>query len=78
MLDNIIDNAVKYSDAGTEIALSVRKTGTEMLFTVTDHGIGYLEKRPAAGIRTDVSFAAGTKIRSSGRRPGIIHLQGID
>ena len=40
VLDNIIDNAVKYSDAGTEIALSVRKTGPELLFTVTDHGMG--------------------------------------
>jgi len=40
VLDNLIDNAVKYSNAGAEIALSVRKTGNEMLFTVTDHGSG--------------------------------------
>jgi PAS domain S-box-containing protein len=44
VLDNIIDNAVKYSDSGTEITLSVRKTGTELLFTVTDHGTGIPKK----------------------------------
>ncbi len=44
VLDNVIDNAVKYSNAGTEITLSVQKTGKEMLFTVTDHGIGIPEK----------------------------------
>jgi PAS domain S-box-containing protein len=44
VLDNIIDNAAKYSDSGTEIALSVRKTGNELLFTVTDHGAGIPKK----------------------------------
>ncbi|MBA7694595.1 Adaptive-response sensory-kinase SasA [subsurface metagenome] len=40
VLDNIIDNAVKYSDDGTEVNLTVRQEGPELLFTVTDHGIG--------------------------------------
>ena len=40
VLDNIIDNAVKYSNPGTEIALSVQRTNNEILFTVTDHGTG--------------------------------------
>jgi PAS domain S-box-containing protein len=40
VLDNLMDNAVKYSDPGVEIGLSVRKDTTEMLFTVTDHGSG--------------------------------------
>jgi PAS domain S-box-containing protein len=40
VLDNILDNAVKYSDTGTEIALSVRNTGPDLLFTVADHGVG--------------------------------------
>ena len=40
VLDNIIDNAIKYSDTGTEITLSIRKNRDEMLFTVTDHGAG--------------------------------------
>ena len=44
VLDNIIDNAVKYSNPGTEIALSLRKAGNELLFTVTDHGVGISKK----------------------------------
>ncbi|MGD0780917.1 MAG: PAS domain S-box protein [Dehalococcoidales bacterium] len=44
VLDNVLDNAVKYSDAGTEITLSVRENGKEMLFSVADHGIGIPEK----------------------------------
>jgi PAS domain S-box-containing protein len=44
VLDNIIDNAVKYSNPGTEIALSIQKSGDEILFTVTDHGVGISEK----------------------------------
>ncbi|MCK4274048.1 MAG: PAS domain S-box protein [Dehalococcoidales bacterium] len=40
VLDNIIDNSVKYSDDGTEVNLAVRRQGPEMLFTVTDHGAG--------------------------------------
>jgi two-component system sensor histidine kinase VicK len=43
VLDNIINNAVKYSEPDTEIVLSVRENGDEMLFTVTDHGIGIPE-----------------------------------
>ncbi len=40
VLDHIINNAVKYSNPGTEIALSVQKTNNDILFTVTDHGVG--------------------------------------
>lgn len=40
VLDNLIDNAVKYSPAGTEIIISVKKTGRELLISVTDHGPG--------------------------------------
>jgi PAS domain S-box-containing protein len=44
VLENIINNAVKYSDAGTEITLAVRAVDNEMLFSVIDHGIGIPEK----------------------------------
>lgn len=40
VLDNIIDNASKYSEEGTEIVLTVRRSGHEILISVTDHGIG--------------------------------------
>lgn len=40
VLNQIIDNAARYSKAGTEIKLSVRKNKNEILFTLTDHGSG--------------------------------------
>jgi two-component system sensor histidine kinase KdpD len=44
VLDNVINNAIKYSNTGTEITLRVRTTDSEMIFSVTDHGIGIPEK----------------------------------
>jgi signal transduction histidine kinase len=44
VLDNIINNAVKFSNTGTEIKLSVRQVDDNMLFSVTDHGVGIPEK----------------------------------
>jgi PAS domain S-box-containing protein len=44
VLDNVIDNSVKYSDPGSEIIIAVRKSGKEVLFSVTDHGVGISEK----------------------------------
>jgi PAS domain S-box-containing protein len=44
VLDNVLNNAVKYSSPGTEIKLSVRQVDKDMLFSVTDHGVGIPEK----------------------------------
>jgi PAS domain S-box-containing protein len=44
VLDNLLDNSVKYSAAGTEISLSVRQNNNDLLFTVTDHGAGMSQK----------------------------------
>jgi PAS domain S-box-containing protein len=44
VLDNILNNAVKYSSPGTEIKLSARQVDKDMLFSVTDHGVGIPEK----------------------------------
>jgi PAS domain S-box-containing protein len=40
VLDNIIDNSIKYSDADTEVNLRIRRKGPELIFTITDHGTG--------------------------------------
>jgi len=40
VLDNLIDNACKYSKAGTEVVVSARRVGPEMLISVADQGIG--------------------------------------
>lgn len=39
-LTNLIDNAIKYSDPGGRVDVSVEVTEEEILLSVTDHGIG--------------------------------------
>lgn len=40
LLENIIDNAIKYSLPNTEVAVQVQNDGRFVQITVTDHGIG--------------------------------------
>lgn len=40
VLDNLMDNATKYSRAGTSIAVSARLQGSEVLIAIADRGIG--------------------------------------
>jgi len=40
VLDNIIDNAVKYSEAGTEIVVSLERKKDELVVSISDQGIG--------------------------------------
>ncbi|HEX8109406.1 MAG TPA: HAMP domain-containing sensor histidine kinase [Kofleriaceae bacterium] len=39
-LDNLLDNAAKYSDAGTPVTLAVQPNGTTIAFEIVDRGIG--------------------------------------
>ena len=40
VLDNLINNAVKYSPQGTEVTISAKKDGNEVQVCVADHGTG--------------------------------------
>ena len=40
VLDNLIDNAFKYSPAGTEITISAQRSGPDLLVSVADQGPG--------------------------------------
>ncbi len=40
VLDNLIDNAMKYSDEGTEVKVSAQKGRGELIISVTDQGRG--------------------------------------
>jgi len=40
VLDNIIDNAIRYSEKGTRVVIEARWAGSEMLVSVADQGIG--------------------------------------
>jgi two-component system OmpR family sensor kinase len=39
-IDNLLDNAAKYSDVGTPVTLAVHPNGTTVAFEIVDHGIG--------------------------------------
>jgi signal transduction histidine kinase len=39
-LDNLLDNAAKYSDAGTPVTLAIEPNGTTVAFEIVDRGIG--------------------------------------
>jgi len=40
VLDNLIDNAIKYSEEETEVVVSAQRVGGELLISITDQGIG--------------------------------------
>jgi len=40
VVDNLIDNAIKYSEEGTTVTVEARKQNSEMVFSVTDQGMG--------------------------------------
>lgn len=44
-LSNLIENVLKYAEGGTHIELSVKTEGGDVLFSVTDDGVGIPEHR---------------------------------
>jgi len=40
VLDNIIDNACKYSSEGTKVVVSARREGQEVIISIADQGVG--------------------------------------
>jgi len=64
-LDNLLDNAAKYSDVGTPIELAVQPNGASVAFEIVDHGIGM---SPAELDRAFIPFwrADGSRTRKTG------------
>jgi signal transduction histidine kinase len=44
IFSNLISNAIKYSNDKGEILLKLDKTTTEIIFTISDYGVGILEQ----------------------------------
>ena len=40
VLDNLLDNAIKYSKKGSKVAVKTRRVGSELFISVSDDGIG--------------------------------------
>jgi len=69
VLDNLLNNAVKYSDSGTEVNLSVREKNGNLLFTITYHGCGIsAEESPNIFQRL---FSSRNKLKSGTRGAGL-------
>jgi signal transduction histidine kinase len=64
-LDNLLDNAAKYSDVGTPVTLAVQPNGTSVAFEIVDRGIGM---SPAELDRAFTPFwrADGSRARKTG------------
>jgi len=77
VLDNVINNAVKYSNTGTDITLSIRKTDNEMLFCVADHGIGIPESDLPRLFQRLFHTAQGQKAELHGAGLGLSICKGL-
>ncbi len=44
MMDNLINNAIKYSPKGKKIHVGLKKNGDKLVFKVTDEGLGMNEE----------------------------------
>lgn len=64
ILSNLVANAVKYSPAGAEVTLRLRREGPEVVFMVIDRGIGIPEKDRAR------LFEAFHRCSNVGETPG--------
>jgi signal transduction histidine kinase len=63
-VDNLLDNAAKYSDAATEVELTLRRAGGAVELVVADHGVGMTDDEIAHAFtpfwRADRSRTRGT------------------
>jgi signal transduction histidine kinase len=64
-LDNLLDNAAKYSEAGTPVTLAIQPSGASIAFEIVDRGIGM---SPAELDRAFTPFwrADGSRARKTG------------
>jgi signal transduction histidine kinase len=63
VLVNLIENATKYSDEGTEITIEAEERDDDVLFCVTDRGIGI-----APDVRSRI-FEMFYRVETAGKRP---------
>jgi signal transduction histidine kinase len=64
-VDNLLDNAAKYSDPATTVTLSVKPNGSTVAFEIVDHGIGMSEAELGRAF-TPFWRADGSRTRRTG------------
>ena len=73
IFENLIGNAIKFTEAGGASRWARRRATGDVLFWVADTGIGIAGRRPAARVRAAL---AGERRRATRRRPGTADRQG--
>ena len=68
---NLLENAVKYSDAGSSVQVRARTDGRWVDIEVRDHGIGIPRARPRAGVRAVLPGRPGPQPRDRGTGLGL-------
>jgi signal transduction histidine kinase len=66
MLDNLLSNAIGFSDAGKTVRLSCRKLGDDVLFTIEDEGVGIPKDELPKIFERFVSRTQGSSHRGAG------------
>ena len=66
MLDNILSNAIGFSDPGKTVRLVCRKLGDDVLFTIEDEGVGILKEDLPKVFERFVSRTQGSSHRGAG------------
>jgi two-component system, OmpR family, sensor kinase len=64
-IDNLLDNAAKYSEVGTQVRLAVRTNGTHVTFEISDRGVGMNEDELERAF-TPFWRADGSRTRKTG------------
>lgn len=76
-LDNLIDNAIRYSNERRSLAIAARRDGDHVIVDVRDQGVGI----PSGEVATvQRKFVRGTRARNSGTGLGlaIVHRVALD
>ncbi|MEG1476253.1 MAG: ATP-binding protein, partial [Oscillospiraceae bacterium] len=66
---NIVDNAIKYTQIGSEITISVAKQGDKVLTQISDNGSGLSEQSKEHIF--EMFYTANTKVADSRRGMGL-------
>ena len=66
VLDNVLSNAIGFSESGKTVRLSCRKIGDDVLFTIEDEGVGIEKEELPKVFERFVSRAQGSSHRGAG------------